>query len=268
MEPIYSVFVYSKYSVNCKKAFDTVQNSGVDFSQLRLLCIDNQKVRERIMQNKQLDIRIVPCILSVFPNGGVEKFEGDVVFEWINSCIIRLSPPIQPRPQSPPQTRTVTSDEQPEEKPRERPRAQPRERLQERPRQPRSQPPDDSDNQPEEPRKIPPRMKRIDKEQPAGTGATPIDDLPMDDTDRHRIPQKPKRLQQGDSGEFIEDEDLFSGEPLDYRREPHNVIAQKAKSAPDPHGTRARAEEMARAREMTEEELNPKNGRPIHQRRP
>lgn len=261
MEPLYSVLIFSKYSSNCKKVFDLVQNSGVDFSNLQLLCIDNPKIRNRIKENKQLEINSVPCILSIFNNGGVEKYQGNVVFDWINNIISRFAPP--PPSQPPPPPRQIKQERLEEREEREEPIARPqrRERQVERER-PVEQDEDDRQERRDRKTKVPPRMKRIVEE------PTSIEDLPMDDSDRHKSPAKPRRLQQGDTGEFIEDEDLFSGEPPDDRREPGNVIKSTTqRTAPDPHGTRARADDIARGREMTEAEINPTK-RPVGARRP
>lgn len=101
MEPQFSVFLFSKYSQACKNLFDRIANSGIDFdkevgSKLQLLCIDNEKVRRRVQDHKKLEITVVPCILSIFQNGVVEKHEADHAFSWIDNLIqkIKLSQPI------------------------------------------------------------------------------------------------------------------------------------------------------------------------------
>ena len=55
MEPQFSVLLYSKYSPLSKKILDIIQSSPVNLEQvvsLQTLCIDNEKVRKRIYQNK------------------------------------------------------------------------------------------------------------------------------------------------------------------------------------------------------------------------
>lgn len=102
MDPEYSIFVYSKYSVNCKKIFQLVNETQVDLekimgNKLRLLCIDNENVRKRLKGN-ELSIDVVPCILSIFINGVINKYEGEKAFEWIKVLLSKIVPP-KPVPQ-------------------------------------------------------------------------------------------------------------------------------------------------------------------------
>ena len=96
MEPQFSVLLYSKYSPLSKEILDIIESSSVNLEQmtsLETLCIDNEKIRKRIHQNKQIDITCVPCILVIFPDGGIEKYDGVSAFEWIEEIIIRFDPP-------------------------------------------------------------------------------------------------------------------------------------------------------------------------------
>ncbi len=89
-EPRFSTLIYSKYSANSTKFLELIKNSGVDFTnllKLELLCIDNQTIRNRIMKNTKIDIKSVPCVLIVFPDGNIEKYDGDSVFNWASTII-------------------------------------------------------------------------------------------------------------------------------------------------------------------------------------
>lgn len=102
MEPQFSVLLYSKYSPQSKKILDIIQSSPVNLEQvvsLQTLCIDNEKIRKRIHQNKQIDITSVPCILVIFPDGGIEKYDGITVFQWIEEMLHKFTPPPPPPPQ-------------------------------------------------------------------------------------------------------------------------------------------------------------------------
>jgi len=101
MDPQYSVLLFSKYSQNCNKLFSIMTNSGVNFSPLQSLCIDNENIRKRILDNKQFNITVVPSILCVFSNGNVETYEGLNAFNWVQSIIAKFAPP--PSQQLPPQ---------------------------------------------------------------------------------------------------------------------------------------------------------------------
>jgi hypothetical protein len=95
----YSVLLYSKYSAQSKHILDIISTSGINFGKtLNLLCVDSKAIRNRIISNKKLNIQYVPCILTVYSNGFVEKFDGPNAFNWVNEVIVQLKPP-QPPPQ-------------------------------------------------------------------------------------------------------------------------------------------------------------------------
>jgi hypothetical protein len=91
------IFIYSKYSSNCKQFFEIIQRSNVDFTadNLKLLCVDNEKIRPFILNNKKIQLGIVPTILIIFTNGVVEKYEGHTAFNWLESIILKHKPPMQ-----------------------------------------------------------------------------------------------------------------------------------------------------------------------------
>lgn len=98
MDTQYSVLLYSKYSSNCKRLIDMMKRTNINFNEilkLKLLCIDNNEIRERITQDTKIDITIVPCILYVYSNGGIEKYDGSYVFDLINNIISQLMPKIE-----------------------------------------------------------------------------------------------------------------------------------------------------------------------------
>ena len=87
MNTTYSVLIYSKYSPLSKELFDKINKSPISFSYLQLLCVDNKKIRDRVKENNQLNIRGLPTILLVFPDGRVEKYEGSIAIDWIDQII-------------------------------------------------------------------------------------------------------------------------------------------------------------------------------------
>ena len=70
---------------------------------LNTVCIDNQDVRKRLLKNGKIEISVVPCILIVYRSGGVEKYEGDAAFQWIDEAVSKYSPPPPPQPLPQPQ---------------------------------------------------------------------------------------------------------------------------------------------------------------------
>lgn len=74
------VCLYSKYSERCKKFLDYVSTTSID---MKMLCIDNEKVRRVIENDKpHYSITTVPCILVFHINGAMEKFEGFQAFQY------------------------------------------------------------------------------------------------------------------------------------------------------------------------------------------
>lgn len=103
----YSILLYSKYSTQSKHILDLISTSGVSFEKtVNLLCVDSRAVRARILANKKINVQYVPCILTVYSNGFVEKYDGPNAFNWIKEVISQLKPPPPPpviiQPPTPP----------------------------------------------------------------------------------------------------------------------------------------------------------------------
>jgi hypothetical protein len=67
-----------------------------------VICIDNEKIRKKIINNKKIKVSVVPTILVVNPNGLVEKYEEDEVINWIDQTVHKYIPQM-PEPQLQPQ---------------------------------------------------------------------------------------------------------------------------------------------------------------------
>jgi hypothetical protein len=84
----YITLLYSKYSLNCKKLFELKSSLPTHIiPMIHDVCIDNDKVRNRIMKSQKIKITVVPCLLIIYPTGVVEKYDGTFAFEWINNVI-------------------------------------------------------------------------------------------------------------------------------------------------------------------------------------
>ena len=94
MEQKFSVLLYSKYSDTSKHLMNVMNLSKIHFIDIGLqnLCIDNKEIRDRIIQNKQINITSVPCILVIFSDGIIEKYEGVDCFKWIDEIILSFQP--------------------------------------------------------------------------------------------------------------------------------------------------------------------------------
>ena len=78
-EPNKIVILYSKYSPKCKDILNSFDPSN---GKVQLVCIDNIKVRNKIIKSS-IDIQSVPCVIMLYDNGQYDKFEGDNVYDWI-----------------------------------------------------------------------------------------------------------------------------------------------------------------------------------------
>jgi hypothetical protein len=90
MEIQLTILLYSKYSAVSKKLMDFINLSGMDFTtivKLQLLCIDNDKIRQKIMKNQKIEIVSVPCILVIYTDGGLEKYDGNSAFDWAEDIL-------------------------------------------------------------------------------------------------------------------------------------------------------------------------------------
>ena len=90
----FSVLIYSKYSKFSSEIvsqFNQYQNSFVENFNMKLLCIDNELVRKRILNSKKINISFVPSILVIYEDGGVEKYENNDAFIWVNEVIQRIT---------------------------------------------------------------------------------------------------------------------------------------------------------------------------------
>lgn len=104
MDVKYTVLLYSKYSQFCKKLINTIGEQSFDFAtltRLNTVCVDNEDIRNQIVNSKNIDIKMVPCILIIYNSGSVEKYEGNDAFRWTENIIKQHQPP--PIQQPPPQ---------------------------------------------------------------------------------------------------------------------------------------------------------------------
>lgn len=80
------ILIYSQYSVHCKKIIDRISSMSL-FDDVHKICIDNRKVRKQVLKSSILKLECVPCILLLYPDGVVEKYDGSYAFEWVDFII-------------------------------------------------------------------------------------------------------------------------------------------------------------------------------------
>lgn len=220
------VLLYSKYSAHSKKLLDLVQYCSAT---IQLVCVDNEKVRQRIKKSELFEISTVPCILSVYPDGTVEKYEGAHAFNLIEQFLPVQQPSLpQPAPILPPQP----------------PPAPPKEPIPE-------------ENEPVRP---PPR-----KSVPTKTSITDIEYEPEQD-DRHRNVEIPKKIRKND-GSFDENEEFFQDEQPNQRRNTHkNPVKNTTEKAIQPNKTTEKAKAMQQMRDEMDAMISPQSQRPMNTR--
>ena len=87
MEESKVILLFSKYSSNSKRLLDSFKNINLRLLNIQTICIDNTDIRNRIKNSKTIEIKTVPCILVLYADGGVEKFDGDNVFQFSQNII-------------------------------------------------------------------------------------------------------------------------------------------------------------------------------------
>jgi hypothetical protein len=293
MESQFSVLLYSKYSSLSKSLMNMIQTSGVDFTtkfSLQPLCIDNEEIRARVLKNTQLQVTTVPCLLIIFPDGGVEKYDGARVFEWVEGIIRQFAPPPPPPPVR--QQPYVPSEEEKwrmkqAQQAREQERIQnERKRVAEENRRKyhekyeEERPPSPERERQRSPSPAPPmRRRRVRKEspeprrqEPAVTSIDDLDDLPSDEdddvaADRYRSRRPVGRIRT-DEGNYEEGNELFQGPPLNMRRARRSAVKGESHTGNDAKSQKsadimAKAKAMAKGREDTHA---PPPGHPANQK--
>lgn len=92
------VVIYSRYCNESLQFLESLEQNTETFKMdIRKLCIDNENIRERVLDSK-LGIKSVPTILIYHANGEVEKYEENTCFEWLDFIIEKLKPESEPEP--------------------------------------------------------------------------------------------------------------------------------------------------------------------------
>lgn len=106
------ICLYSKFSNSSKEFVESSGDLPINF-----VCIDNKEVRNRVISDSKLKITFVPCILSVFSDGRLEKFEGVDAFKWLENIKSQTQTSEQ-------KEQSINPTENPTEKPIEKPTEQ------------------------------------------------------------------------------------------------------------------------------------------------
>ena len=93
------ILLYSKYSSNSTKILNDIENLPIDLLSIFdfcPICIDNENIRQNILNSNNIIVNVVPCILLLFPDGGVEKYDGGMAFKWLQEIVLSYAPQAQP----------------------------------------------------------------------------------------------------------------------------------------------------------------------------
>ncbi len=132
------ICLYSKFSRNCKR-FSSV--AGPKIPIIKFVCIDNEKVRQKVLANLSIQVQVVPCILLTYSNGVIEKFDGENAFRWAAGIIQKMERPqvqeqFQAQPQAQPQPQPQEQMQlQAQPQPQEQAQLQPQSQLQAQPQE-------------------------------------------------------------------------------------------------------------------------------------
>ena len=179
-----AILLYSNYSNYSKQLLANLNTVPLDMLKLQTICVDNEHVRKRILKSKTINISMIPSLLLVYNNGGVEKYDGQNVFNAIEALIQKYLPPPPPPPE--PQ---LPSQPVPELKSETKPQAMPKTKKKVV-KQPSPSPQvlettlEDLDSEEEDENYIerPPAMMRN------GPGGYDIDnDFSLEENDRHNL---------------------------------------------------------------------------------
>ena len=223
-----SILLYSKFSPQCQNLMSKIAQSNINFAEkfsLQKVCIDNKKIRKKIQHDTKINITTVPCLLIVFPDGGVEKYDNDSIFQWIDNIIQQEK------------RKEFKTEEKNKEKEFETKENNKQKRIME-----------------ENKRKF---------EKFNGTEISLIDDLPEEEededededrnendvlSDRHKT-VKPKKQIRSDRGNYAYDKDLYQGPRPDTRRAKKSAIKNTIKIKSDSN-VMTKAQEIAKSRKQ------------------
>lgn len=97
------VLVYSKHSVHAMNLLHTME--GV--LEFRKLSIDHPDVRHRLATHNRFGIHVVPCILVMYSNGSIQKYEGQDAYTWVHSTLQKMQRLSEPMTRSTPDRSTI-----------------------------------------------------------------------------------------------------------------------------------------------------------------
>ena len=85
------ILFYSNFSNSSRIFLDLVTQYNLD-KYIKFICIDHKKFRDKLKRSSILKIDKVPCLLKLYEQGTVEKYDDKAVFEWLGNLIDATTP--------------------------------------------------------------------------------------------------------------------------------------------------------------------------------
>lgn len=84
LEPHIIVVLYSKFSSACKN-FVSIMGTMDIMKSVQFVCVDNRELRKTIIEEGNLKVSCLPCLLKIFDSGDIQLFEGQTAFDVLES---------------------------------------------------------------------------------------------------------------------------------------------------------------------------------------
>jgi hypothetical protein len=85
-----TILFYSKYSQSSNNLLKLIDTCGVKIQEIigyRLISVDSKSVRKQLLNNRDITINHVPCLIKMFNNGTVEQYNYKELYELIEYTI-------------------------------------------------------------------------------------------------------------------------------------------------------------------------------------
>ena len=85
-----TVLFYSRYSKSSDNLLKFIDNCGINIQGIlgyRLISVDSKVIRNKILNNKNIKIQHVPCLIKIFNNGTVEQYNYKELYQLIEYTI-------------------------------------------------------------------------------------------------------------------------------------------------------------------------------------
>lgn len=76
----YSILLYSKFSNSSMQLLDLIKSINanlLDQFNIKMLCVDNKIIRKKILNSSNIQIKSVPCMLTLLNNGVIEQYDAN-----------------------------------------------------------------------------------------------------------------------------------------------------------------------------------------------